>query len=65
MPKRKKPGRPRITGPKRSEVVSVRLTPQERKTVEQAAGEIPIGIWARIAVVRVAREEVGTKRARR
>ncbi len=58
MPARK-PGRPPIKGPKRSEVVSVRLTPQERDLVMEAAGDIPVGIWARIAVVRAARGATG------
>ena len=65
MAKKKRMGRPPIAGPKRTTVVSLRLTPEERKQVEQAAGEIPIGIWARIAVVRAARAEVGSRKKRR
>ncbi len=58
MAKRKR-GRPRIQGPKRSVVLSIRLTPQERDLIGDAAGDYPPGIWARIAVVRAAREATG------
>jgi hypothetical protein len=62
MAKKKRMGRPPIKGPKRTVVLSLRLTPDERAMVERAAGEIPVGIWARIAVVRVAKEETEKRR---
>ena len=62
MPRRK-PGRPKLKGrPKRTAVLSLRLTEEERELVDRAAGDIPPGIWARVAVVQAAREKTGKRK---
>ena len=55
--------RRKVRAERREQVLSVRLTDAEAELVRKAAGEIPPGIWARIALVRAARADVkGGKR---
>ena len=55
--KRRGRGRPKAeTGTKRTDVISVRLLPEERAAIERAAGPIPVSIWARIALVAAAEQ---------
>ncbi len=59
---RKKRGRPRLSGPKREVVFSIRLTPEERELIKKAAGPYPTGIWARVELVELARGRVKGKK---
>ena len=55
---RKKRGRPRLPGPKREVVFSIRLTAKERELIAKAAGPYPPGIWARVELVELAKATV-------
>ena len=61
---KRKPGRPKTRGPKRSVVLSIRLTPGERRLLGKASGEYPPGIWARVQLMRAVEQalEKGGKR---
>ena len=62
MARKKKRGRPKLSGPKREVVFSIRLTPEERELITEAAGPYPTGIWARVELVELARERVKGKK---
>ena len=62
MARKKKRGRPRLTGPKREVVLSIRLTAEERKLIGEAAGPYPVGIWARVELVELAKAKAGRKK---
>ena len=51
MAPKKKRGRPRLRGPRREVVFSIRLTAKERELIAKAAGAYPPGIWARVELV--------------
>ena len=57
MKKTPKRGRPSSAGVARSERITIRLTPTERRTIERAAGE-EVGAWVRDAALERAKEEI-------
>ena len=60
--KKKKRGRPRLRGPRREVVFSIRLTAKERELIAKAAGAYPPGIWARVELVELAKEMVKSRK---
>ena len=44
--------------------MALRLSDEERKLVHAAAGEYPVATWARVELVRLAREKLGMRKGR-
>ena len=59
---KKTPSRSKLSGQKRTVVLSIRLTAKEREWIGQAAGPYPVGIWSRIELVELAKARIKRKK---